>query len=109
MPAVDRDVFLVVGLTLSSGLLAASEFAMSSTRKSRLVRPEWIARVISRPIRALATIAIPFAGLLSRATERVLRLLGVGARSEPPITQEEISVLLRKGPRRASSRRGSTT
>ena len=41
--------------------------------------------------------AIRLVGVLSGATDRVLRLLGIRRRPEPPVTQEEISVLLQEG------------
>jgi putative hemolysin len=41
--------------------------------------------------------AIPLVGVLSGATDRVLRFLGVRPRSHPPVIQEEISVLLQEG------------
>ena len=41
--------------------------------------------------------AVPLIGLLSRATDRGLRVLGIRPRPEPPVTQEEISILLREG------------
>ena len=66
-------------------------------RRIALLRPERIARLVSRPVRALATVAVPLVGLLSAATDRAMRALGVRPKPEPPVTQEEISVLLREG------------
>jgi putative hemolysin len=76
MQAIDWDVFLIPGLILASGLLAMAEFAIGSARKSRLRQ---------------------FAGVLSTAADRVLRALRMRAGHEPPVTQEEISDLLREG------------
>ena len=66
-------------------------------RRIALLRPERIARMFSQPVRALASVAVPLVGLLSAGTDRLLRVLGVRPRPEPPVTQEDISVLLREG------------
>ena len=81
MQAIYWDVFLILGLILASGLLATSKVP----RPIALVRPERIARMLAWPVRALATIAGPCVGVLSWATDRVLRFLGVrpGPTSHP--------------------------
>ncbi len=66
-------------------------------RRLALARPERIAWILARPVQALETVLCPFIRILSAATDRVLRLFGVRPRSEPAVTQEEISVLLQEG------------
>ncbi len=83
---------VVLAITFASLVLAELV-----PRRIALVRPERIAGILARPVRALATIAVPLVGFLSAATDRALRFLGVRARPEPPVTQEEISVLLQEG------------
>ena len=88
---------LAVGMIVLAITSASLVLAELAPRRIALVRPERIARTLSRPVRALAMIAVPLVGILSGATDRVLRLLGVRPRSEPPVTHEEISVLLQQG------------
>jgi putative hemolysin len=83
---------LVLAITFSSILLAEL-----IPKRIALVRPERIARMVSRPVRAMASVAVPLVRVLSAATDRLMRVLGVRPRPEPPVTQEEISVLLREG------------
>jgi putative hemolysin len=83
---------IVVAITLTSLVLAELV-----PRRIALLRPERIARMLARPFRALAAVAVPLVGVLNALTDRMMRVLGVGARPEPPVTQEEISVLLREG------------
>ncbi len=60
-------------------------------------RPDQIAKLVSRPIRVLGWVALPVVGILSAGTDRVLRLLGVRPTPEPPVTQEQIQVLIQEG------------
>jgi putative hemolysin len=60
-------------------------------------RPVQIAKVVSRPIRVLGWVALPVVGILSAGTDRVLRLMGVRPTPEPPVTQEQIQVLIQEG------------
>ena len=203
MQAICWDVFLILGLILASGLLATSEFAIGSARKSRLrdwssrgypgagvalgserrsqafaldgsggddapghagrrscrgdgrpapdprdrtrrpagplspidrggddragdhalrrwcspslvprriatVRPERIARLVSRPVWALATVAVPFVSILSGATDACCASWAfVPGRSRRSRRKRSRSCC-GKGPRRASSRKAST-
>jgi len=84
--------FVILAITFTS--LVLGELV---PRRIALSRPERIARLVSRPIGAVAIVAIPFVGFLSAATDLVLRALGVRPAQEPPVTEEEISVLLQEG------------
>jgi len=59
--------------------------------------PERIARAVAGPMRGLATIASPAVRLLTASTDLVLRLLGVRPSTEPPVTEDEIEVLIEQG------------
>jgi putative hemolysin len=59
--------------------------------------PEAIARVMAVPMKALAWATTPFVKLLSFCTEGVLRIMGVRANAAPPVTEEEIHVLMEQG------------
>jgi putative hemolysin len=83
---------VVLGITLTTFVLAELV-----PRRIALYRPEPIARLVSGPIRILAWIAGPVVGLLSAATDRVLRALGVRPTVEPPVTEEAIGLLMQAG------------
>jgi putative hemolysin len=88
---------IAVGLIVVTISLLSIVLAELVPRRIALIRPERIARLVSRPVRALATVALPIVGMLSKVTDRGLRVLGIRPRPDPPVTQEEISILLREG------------
>jgi len=59
--------------------------------------PEGVARLVSRPMLALAAITRPFVRLLSASTDTILRLLGKDPQSAPSLTEEEIHAMLEEG------------
>lgn len=61
------------------------------------INPERIARLVARPMRALAVITRPFVHLLSLSTGFVLRLIGHQDLSTAVVTEEEIHALLDEG------------
>jgi putative hemolysin len=61
--------------------------------------PERIAAIVARPMRVLTRLALPAERILSATTEGLLRLLGVRPSSDPPVTEEEIHVLVKQGTR----------
>jgi putative hemolysin len=61
------------------------------------LNPERIARLVARPMRALALITRPFVQLLSLSTRFVLRLAGQQDLGAALITEEEIHALLDEG------------
>lgn len=62
-----------------------------------LLNPERLALVVAGPMRVLSLAAYPLVRLLSAATELILKALGARASKEPPITEEEIQVLMEQG------------
>jgi len=58
---------------------------------------ERIARIIASPMRTLSKLAMPVVRTLSMSTDFVLWLLRVKPSKEPPITEEEIKVLMDQG------------
>ena len=83
---------VVVGVTLC--FLIIGELV---PKRLALRNPEGIASVIARPMQLLSKLASPLAKTLSLTTEAVLRLFGIQALPGPPITQEEIKVLMEQG------------
>jgi putative hemolysin len=83
---------VILGITYLSliiGELVPKRLAMSN--------PEQIAAMVAIPMRMLSNLAYPLVHLLTNSTEIVLKVLGIGAPSEPQVTEEEIKVLLRQG------------
>jgi putative hemolysin len=66
-------------------------------KRLALQNPERVARVVAAPMMVVAAVLKPFVWLLTSSTHLVLRLLGVKPTSEPPVTEEEIQVLLDQG------------
>jgi len=58
---------------------------------------EGIARLIARPISALATLSRPFVYLLSKSTDGLLRVLGKKELSSANLTEEDIHAMLAEG------------
>jgi putative hemolysin len=66
-------------------------------KKVALNNPEQIACTVAAPMRQLSRIASPVVHLLSFSTDSFVKLLGITASEDPPITEEEIKVLLEQG------------
>jgi putative hemolysin len=66
-------------------------------KRLALLNPEAIASVVAKPMQALSMIAHPIVRTLSVATETVLRLFGLRGSIAPPVTEEEIKVLMQQG------------
>ena len=83
---------VVLGLTYLSlviGELVPKRLALNS--------PERIASAVARPMRWLAVLASPVVRLLTVSTNVLLRILRVKPSTEPPVTEEEIQVLIEQG------------
>lgn len=85
-------LFTVAGITYLS--VVAGELV---PKRLALLSPETIATAVAPPMQCLAQVAAPLVWLLSFSSSLLLRLLGVRRRSEPPITDEEIRVLMEQG------------
>ncbi len=59
--------------------------------------PERIARVVAGPMLLISKVFYPFIKLMSAATNLILRMIGIKASSEPPITEEELQMLISQG------------
>lgn len=66
-------------------------------KRIALNNPEKIASKVSGIMRFVSRLIAPLAGLLSASTELGVRLLGMKPSNEPPITEEEIRVLIDQG------------
>ncbi|MEW6649150.1 MAG: hemolysin family protein, partial [Chloroflexota bacterium] len=82
-------VILLTYFTLVIGELIPKRLALNN--------PESVATAISRPMRLLSNLTSPLVRLLSASTELGLRILGIRPSTEPPVTEEEIKVLMEQG------------
>jgi putative hemolysin len=82
-------VICITYLSLVIGELVPKRLALNS--------PERIASLVAAPMRMLSTIASPVIRILGGSTDMVLKVLGHRPSSEPPITEEEIKVLIEQG------------
>jgi putative hemolysin len=66
-------------------------------KRIALLRPERIAAALGRFMRAVARVGAPIEWFLSASTDLVLSLLPVGSQGAAPVTDEEITFMLREG------------
>ena len=66
-------------------------------KKLALNNPEKIAAKVSGTMRFISRLTAPIIKLLSASTDLGLRILGIKPSDEPPITEEEIKVLINQG------------
>lgn len=66
-------------------------------KRLALLAPEAIASLVSRPMVALARVAHPLVVLLSGSCSAILALLGAQRKEEPPVTDDEIKVMMEQG------------
>ncbi len=87
--AVLLVVALVTYLSLVVGELVPKRLALQS--------PERVASLVAQPMTALSRFASPIVHILGASSDVLLRLVGVRQSDEPPITEEEIQILLQEG------------
>lgn len=85
---------VVVGLTYLSliiGELVPKRIALNN--------PERIAALVAKPMRALSRLALPLVHLLDWSTQAVFAILRIKPSTEPPVSEEEIRILIDQGAR----------
>ncbi len=83
---------VVLGITFFSLILGELV-----PKRIGLNNPERIARLMAAPMNRLAWLASPIVRLLSASTELVLRLIRLKKPQDPPVTEEEVKVLIQEG------------
>jgi putative hemolysin len=83
---------VVVGLTYFSVVIGELV-----PKQLGLLAPEKTASLIAPPMNMLARITRPAVWLLSASSNFLLRILGAKRQEEPPVTDEEIKVLMEQG------------
>ena len=66
-------------------------------KRLALLAPEGIAALMARPMMILARITHPLVVILSGSCSALLRLVGARRKEEPPVTDDEIKVLMEQG------------
>jgi putative hemolysin len=84
-------VILITYFTLVLGELVPKRLALNN--------PEAIAMAVAHPMSILSRLTSPLVKLLSKSSEGVLHLMGVKPKNEPPVTEEEIRVMIDQGTR----------
>jgi putative hemolysin len=87
--ALGTVVISITVLTIWLGELVPKRLGLNS--------PEKIAQIVAAPMLFLSKVFSPFIKLMSAATNLILRLMGVNPSSEPPITEEELQMLISQG------------
>jgi len=82
-------VMIITILSLWIGELVPKRLALHS--------PERIARAVAGPMLLISRVFSPAIKILSGATDLVLRLMGIKASVESPITEEELQVIIAQG------------
>jgi len=93
-PYADRLAFWipVTGIAVFSLI-----FGELVPKRLALLNPEGVASAMARPMEVISAIAFPLVRLMSVITDLVLWLLRVRAPTHPPVTEEEINVLMEQG------------
>lgn len=81
-------VVVVTYFTIIFGELVPKRIGLSVAEKA--------AKVVARPMRVLASIALPFVWLLSKSTEIIFNLLGI-KETDNKVTEEEIKSIIEEG------------
>ncbi|HET9908054.1 MAG TPA: hemolysin family protein, partial [Anaerolineales bacterium] len=66
-------------------------------KRIALHNPELISSTLAGPMIVVSKIFAPFVWLLGRITDFILKILGVQPGNEPPVTEEEIQLLIDQG------------
>jgi putative hemolysin len=66
-------------------------------KRLALHNPERVASLVARPMQLLASLSFPVVRLLSISTNTVVRLMGLTPSHEPPVTEEEIRIMIEQG------------
>jgi putative hemolysin len=88
-----------LGLTIVVVLITVFTLLLGELVPKRLAlhNPEQIASAMAGPMLFISKLFSPLVQLMSGATDLILRLMGVKPSDEPPVTEEEIQVLIDQG------------
>ncbi len=94
-----KDWADLIALILVSTLITYFSVIIGELVPKRLAlnNPERIAAWLARPMNGLAILAGPVVNLLNRSSELLIALMGVKKSAEPPVSEEEVRVLIDEG------------
>jgi putative hemolysin len=97
-PALDR-YSEIIGLLIGVLPITYLSLVLGELVPKRLALrdPEEVSSAVARPMMFFSKIFSPIVKLLSVSTEFILKLMGVKVNDEPPITEEEIHLLMNQG------------
>jgi putative hemolysin len=72
-------------------------FGELAPKRLALRYPEVIATLVAGPLSIFSKLSTPIVHLLTRSTDAVFRLFGTQKSEEPPVTEEEINILIQEG------------
>lgn len=93
-PTADTIATTLVIAGITVGSLIIGELV---PKRLALANPETFASAIARPMQWLSALVYPLVGALSMVTDGILRLLGAGVASSPPVSEREIRALMEQG------------
>jgi putative hemolysin len=82
-------VLIITYLSLILGELTPKRLALAD--------PDRVAAAVARPMQALSRLALPVVRLLSASSDVILHLVGARHSDEPPVTEEEVKILIEMG------------
>lgn len=97
-PAFERHANAIAVTLVIAGITVGSLIIGELVPKRlALLNPEAVASHVAKPMKWLASIAHPIVRALSAITDAVLRMLGQRVVTSPPVSEEEIRVLMEQG------------
>jgi len=93
-PYADKISFGLVVLVITYLSLVIGELI---PKRVALHSPEKIAAAVAAPMKKLSALTSPLVKLLEGSTNGLLRLFGLRESNEPPVTEDEIKVLIEQG------------
>src|SRR5262245_22860728 len=93
-PYADKISFGLVVLVITYLSLVIGELI---PKRLALYSPEKIASKVAAPMKNLSALTSPLVKLMEGSTNGLLRLFGLRESSEPPVTEDEIKVLIEQG------------
>jgi putative hemolysin len=93
-PYAKGIAFTVVVVALTYFSVVVGELV---PKRVGLLAPEGIASLVARPMMWLSRLGKPLVWLLSASSDLLLRVIGARRKDEPPVTDEEIKVLMEQG------------
>jgi putative hemolysin len=89
--------FISIGIVVVVIAYSMLIFGELVPKRVALNDPERIASVVASPLSLLSRVASPFVFILSASTEVAIRALGIKPNNGPPVTEEEIKILIDLG------------